>query len=128
MPSNITIPSSVTKIEEWAFYGVITSHINIHENVHLSSYSFYGSKMSTINIATPYFDGVSIFNSCTNLKTIKLYNLTTLPDSTFNSCSQLESVDLPDSLQIINGSVFTNTALKSITIPANVTDIGKNCF
>ena len=128
MPSIITIPSSVTKIEEWAFYGVITSHINIHENVHLSSYSFYGSKMNTIDIATSYFDGVSIFNSCTNLKTIKLHNLTTLPDSTFNSCSQLESVDLPDSLQIINGSVFTNTALKNITIPANVTDIGKNCF
>ena len=38
---------------------------------------FYGSKMNTIDIATSYFDGVSIFNSCTNLKTIKLYNLTT---------------------------------------------------
>lgn len=128
MPSKIIIPSSVTKIEEWAFYGVITSHVDVHENVHLANYSFYGSKMSTIDIRTPYFEGASIFNSCTNLKTIALPNLTVLLDSTFNGCTQLESIELPDSLQLISSSVFMNTNLKSLTIPANVTEIGKNSF
>ena len=128
MPSTIVIPSSVTQIDEWAFYGVITSHIDIHDHVRLANYSFYGSKMSTIDIRTSHFNGVSIFNSCSNLKSVILPNITTLPESTFNGCTQLESVELPDSLQLIDSSVFTNANLKSIIIPEKVTLIGKNCF
>ena len=128
MPNETIIPNSITQIDEWAFYGIVTSHVDIHENVHLSNYSFYGSKMSSMNIRTTHFDGMSIFNSCSNLKTVNLPNVTTLPESTFNGCSQLENIELPNSLQSLNGSVFTNTNLKSIIIPANVTIIEKNCF
>ena len=128
LPSEFIIPSSVTNIEEWAFYGTITSHIIIPENVHLASYSFYGSKANTLDIKTSYFDGVSIFNSCTNLKNVILPDLIIIPDSTFSGCTQLENVELPETLQSIGGSAFVNTVLTTITIPENVSEIGNSCF
>ena len=58
------------------------------------------------------------FQSCTNLKNVKLSsNLKTFGNNVFFLCTALESVEIPASVEDLGMFTFQGSAVKSITIP-----------
>ena len=104
--SSITIPNSVTIIEDDTF----------HQCRSLSSITIPNS-VTTI--------GSNVFSACYNLSSIIIPNsVTTIGSSAFMGCYSLLSVIISDSVTTIGGSAFSNCAsLMSIIIPDSVTTI-----
>ena len=115
--TNLTIPSSVTSIGDYAFAGCtgLTS-VTIPDNV--TSIGDYA------------------FNGCTGLKEV-IYNARAVADLTYDS-SVFENagtatdgmkVVFGESVEKIPGNIFSNCeSLTSVTIGSNVTSIGEKAF
>lgn len=108
----ITIPSSVTRIEEDAFSGNSSLvYVQLNEGLrHISENAFYDCySLHSINIpSTVTYIGPRAFYKC-NLHTI-----------TFQEGINLKNLNY--------GTFCSNYHLKEITIPTTVTDIGQQCF
>jgi len=64
-----------------------------------------------------------------NIKSVKLYGVTTIGDDAFRLCDNLTSVTIDDSVTSIEGGAFHDcTGLTSITIPDSVTKIESYAF
>ena len=109
--TDITIPSSVTKIGERAFSGCTSL-----TKVTLPDY------VTTI--------GSGAFTGCTSLAGITIPKfVTTIEDYVFEDCTGLTSVTIPDGVTEIGYNAFKDCkGLTSITIPDGVTEIGNNAF
>ena len=130
----ITIPSSVTSIEEYAFAGsraltriVIPSSVqtvsnNVFEGCSISYATFENSAITSI--------GAKMFKGCSSLKEVKLPDaLTSLPDGTFERCYFLNSITIPSGVTSLGDSCFFYCeSLSSIEIPSGVTSLGNFCF
>lgn len=105
------IPTTVTSIENYAFYGCksLTS-IDIPEG------------LTTIK--------ESAFENCNGLTSVKLpSSITEIQESAFYSCENLESINIPDGLTEIADYAFDDcSSLKNIEIPSTVTRIGEYAF
>ena len=145
---SITIPGSVTEIEDNAFYYCpYLECIDVDEsNSRYKSkdgvlfdfdertlIKYPAGKISKKHITIP--DSVTeigdhAFSYCSSLTSI------TIPDgvkkigySAFSRCSNLTSITIPDSVTEIGDSAFLNcSSLTSITIPDSVTEIGSYAF
>ena len=108
---SITIPNSVTDIDDSAFSGC-------------KSLTSIKIPNSVVRI------GSSAFVACTSLTRITIPNgVKSIELSAFVRCTSLTSVTIPDSVTFISGEAFGScTNLKSITIPKSVTVIGDNAF
>ena len=131
----ITIPSSVTSIEEYAFAGsraltgiVIPSSVQTVSNnvfdgcTSIRNATFENSAITSI--------GADMFKGCSNLKEVKLPDaLTSLPEGTFERCYSLSSITIPSGVTSLGDSCFFYCeSLNSIEIPSGVTSIGYSCF
>ena len=131
----ITIPSSVTSIEEYAFAGsraltgiVIPSSVQTVSNnvfdgcTSIRSATFENSAITSI--------GANMFKGCSSLKEVKLPDaLTSLPKGTFERCNFLNSITIPSGVTSLGDSCFYYCeSLSSIEIPSGVTSIGNSCF
>lgn len=107
----ITIPSTVTKIREFAF-----DSCERLENVILPE------GLTEIGCRT--------FSDCKSLKKIIIPNtVTKIGGYAFYACTNLEEVILPEGLTEIGDDAFSCCfSLKKINIPNTVTKIGKNTF
>ena len=111
LEGTFTVPSTVTEIEEYAFYSCDKlTNIVIPDSV------------TTIEKAA--------FAHCSSLETIDLPdNLNVLAPQLFYGCSSLESVSLPNGLTSIGSSVFYGcSSLASLDIPSTVASIGDRAF
>lgn len=107
---NVTIPSSVKKIGNYAFY----------DCEHLTSVTIPDSVTSM---------GSSIFYSCDNLSSVVLPKGTTyIPESMFSNCYNLTSVTVPSTVTEIKREAFKGCKNLNFTIPATVTTVGRNIF
>ena len=84
--------------------------------------------MKSIEINTSYVNGDNIVSTCPLLTTVKLANLTKIPNSMFSSCSSLKTIDVPETVTELGSYAFSNTGLTTLTIPENVKLIRSNCF
>ena len=105
------IPSSVTAIGPYAFYG----------NSRLEVIDIPGGVTSV---------GMSAFSGCTSLTSVNLPStLTTIAYGAFQGCSKLRNIVLPNGLKSIGESAFQRCKyLRKIYIPASVTTIGYSAF
>lgn len=105
------IPSSVTAIGPYAFYG----------NSRLEVIDIPGGVTSV---------GMSAFSGCTSLTSVNLPStLTTIAYGAFQGCSKLRNIVLPNGLKSIGESAFQRCKyLRKIYIPASVTSIGYCAF
>ena len=132
--TNLVIPSSVTSIDNYAFYGCkgLTS-ITIPDSVtSIGNYAFYGcGNLTSITIPDSVTSiGDDAFNGCSSLASITIPDsVTSIGDDAFNGCSSLASITIPDSVTSIGSSAFEDcSSLTSVTIGNGVTSIGYGTF
>lgn len=129
-----TIPSEITSIGKYAFYGMngMASMI-IPENIEsIKDYAFYKcSGLKELKISDHVsFIGAGAFEKCSGLTSFQIpAGIDTLYSSLFYGCTALKSVIIPQGVIQIRSSVFQNcTALETIIIPKSVTTIGDGSF
>lgn len=131
--TSMTIPSSVTKIGDYAFSGCGLTSITIPTSVTtIGDFAFsdcYGLTNLTIpSSVTTIGDGAFCF--CSRLTSLDIpSSVTTIGSSAFQGCSALTNLTIPSSVTEISNQVFCGcSALTSITIPSSVTEIGDEAF
>ena len=108
---SVTIPDSVTSIDESAF-------------------SWCTSLQSVIIPDSVTSIGNKAFSDCKSLQSVTIPDsVTSISDSAFSGCSSLQSVTIPDSVTSIGRRAFSKcSSLQSVTIPDSVTSIGRWAF
>lgn len=113
--TNVVFPSTITLIDENAFYNckALVGELKLP------------SSLQTI--------GANAFNNCTGLygNLVIPFNVTTIEDSAFLGCSNINgSLSLPNKLVTIGNSAFNRCAKLSgnLVIPSNVESIGYSAF
>jgi hypothetical protein len=130
---NIVIPDSVTFIQWYSFYGSGLTSITIPNSVTNIEQAAFGRCASLTDVFIPnsvIYLAEDVFYRCTSLKSITIPNgVTRLLDSVFAGCTSLTDVTLPDHLIGFGESVFAGcTSLTSITIPSTVAGINIDTF
>ena len=109
--SSITIPNSVTTINNYAFQ--LCSNL---------------PSLTIPNLVT--FIGDNAFENCNNLTSINIPNsVTFIGEGALGSCSKLSSINIPNSVTTIALGTFSKcTLLSSVKIGKSVTTIGQYAF
>ena len=139
---SITIPNSVTSIEEGAFFLCKSlQSITIPSSVtKIGDGAFGGCNICFFICNSTYFqnDDVCLFNKdktaiVSRIKDCVNYiipnSVTKIGDEAFSSCKSLQSVTIPNSVTSIGDKAFSSCiSLQSVTIPNSVTKIGDEAF
>ena len=124
--TNITIPDSVTSIDNEAFYGCasLTSVIIPNSVTDIGYQAFRGCT----GLTSIYYTGdIAGWCGIIGLGNLMSYGLSS--KTLYIGGNKVEELIIPDSVTSISGSAFYGCAgLTSITIPNSVTDIGYNAF
>ena len=103
----IRFPSTLKKIAENAFDNSGLESVSLRNVEKVGSGAFSGTNLKKLTVPS----------TC---KDIKSY--------AFNSCFELRQVKLENGMKTIRTSTFSRTGLESVTIPASVTSIGTRAF
>lgn len=127
------IPSSVTKIEGYAFKSCYVINVSISDNVeYIGERAFTDcSYLSTLSMSNNIQTiGKFAFSGCKGITSIYIPDTNTLlGDSVFFGCTELTSVRLSsNTLRVGNGAFYGCNKLTSITIPNSVKSIGQQAF
>ncbi|MCH5158863.1 MAG: leucine-rich repeat domain-containing protein [Clostridiales bacterium] len=135
--THVTIPSSyngkkVTAVGKWAFYYKNdVKSVTIPGSVtRIEDFAFKISGLTSIAIPDSVsYVGQNAFEGCLDLKSAKLpRGLKRIARYTFWQCA-LESIVIPDSVTVIEDHAFYECkSLTSITIPSSVKEIGDSAF
>ena len=120
---NYTIPSSVTKIEEYAFEGCVhLASVSIPENVtNIGDEAFYRcTNLSSIKVSSSNSKYESINDVLFNRNTHMLIKYPAGKTGEYTIPPSAKSIDIY--------AFFECTGLTSITIPSSITSIGKFAF
>jgi hypothetical protein len=131
--TSINIPTSLTNIERYAFYGTGIKSATIPNSVTSIGNSAFGNCTSLTTVTIPNSVtsiGTDAFYYCSALTSITIPNsVASIEYNTFYGCSALTSVTIPNSVASIGKSAFENcTSLASLTIGSSVTSIGEKAF
>ena len=128
--TSVTIPNSVTEIEESTFSGCssLTSVTIPNSVTRIGGNAFWGcSSLTSVTIPNSVTRiGGGAFCGCSSLTSIKLpESIYFIGDDAFSGCSSLTSIKLPESINSIGCGAFSGcTALKSVTAEAKSNDEG----
>ena len=130
----VTIPGSVTCIEEHAFDSCENlKSLIIPEGVTSIGYSAFYSCLRLTGVVIP--DSVTniannAFDLCVSLESLAIgSSVTTIGENAFKGCGGLKNITIPDSVTSIGNYAFrVCSGITNITIPRNLTDIGYGAF
>ena len=131
--AEVTLPSSVKTIKDWAFTESSIKRIVIPESVtSISKGAFYFCNQLEDAMLPDHITEIpqNAFGGCTALKNIHLpASLQTIEKSAFERCLSLESVVIPEGITVISKSAFAACrSLAEIVLPPNLTTIGHRAF
>ena len=134
--TSITIPNSVTKIENDAFYGLNLTNITIPDSViFMESNAFVECKLTSVTINSITLFGKGVFFGCTgeliiNSKIIETdYDNDNRPIKSWLLGSEFTKLTIGDNITKIGKYAFSGCkSLTSVTIPNSVTNIGSDAF
>ena len=122
----ITLPSSLKKIGDFAFYYCKKiEEIIIPKNVtSIGEWAFcHCQSLESVEIPSSVTSiGDNAFRGCTNLASLELsYGIKSIGNGAFQGCTSLESVKLPNSIESLGSQAFFEcVSLTSITLPSNI--------
>ena len=128
------IPSSVTSIGDWAFYGCDSlSEVVIPSSVtSIGDRAFAGcGSLSEVVIPSSVTSiGDRAFVGCGSLSEVVIpSSVTSIGDRAFKDCGSLSSIVIPSSVTSIGDWAFYDCrSLSDIVIPSSVTSIGDSAF
>ena len=130
---SVTIPSNVTTILPYAFYGnAFVRSVVIPGSVEtVSTYAFAGcSALETVRMNTGVRKvDASAFAGCEKLTTIIFpATLTSIGSNAFDGCTGITELTLPGKLGTIGSYAFKNVQITTIVVPKSVTSIGAGAF
>ncbi len=130
---NLVIPSGVTSIPKYAFSGRSLASVTIPSSVKkIDDYAFYKCySLTSVVIGNNVTSiGGSAFYECTGLTSVEIPNkVTSIGGSAFYGCTGLTSVVIGNGVKRIDQWVFHGCkGLTSVEIPNSVTSIGENAF
>lgn len=134
IPTNVVIPSDITKIGFKSFYGCVNLiSVTIPNSVTKIEDAAFMNCTSLTEVTIPDSVteiNVAAFSNCSNLRKATISNnLTTIGHSAFYQCTSLTDVIIPDSVTKIEGFAFGEcTSLKDIVIPDSVVEIETAAF
>lgn len=122
----LTIPDSVTKIGNGAFWGSGLETIYIPDSVtEIGSGAFQKcSALQSVRLS-PSMKRISeeMFAGCSSLSTLDIpRGITEIEDNAFSGCSSLSSLIIPDSVTKLSEYALARSGLVSIEIPDSVTE------
>lgn len=132
--TSVTIPNSVTRIDNNAFLGCsgLTSVTIPNSVTSIGRFAFSGcSGLTSVTISNSITSiNEWTFNGCSGLKSIEIpNNVTSIGNYAFSDCSDLTSIAIPDNVTSIGNNAFSGCCgLAYITIPKNVTSIRSYAF
>ena len=130
---SVTIPSNVTTILPYAFYGnAFVRSVVIPGSVEtISTYAFAGcSALETVRMNTGVRNvDASAFAGCEKLTTVIFpATLTTIGNNAFDGCTGITSLTLPSKLETIGNYAFKDVQITTVVVPKSVTSIGAGAF
>ena len=147
--NSITIPSSIIKIDDFAFYNNLNINqyndnifynlfsgmlvtVNILNGVrNIGEYAFKGNKISSINLPESllkisdysfYINKIEVVNIKQNIQYIGIYAFSRNQIKTINFSNQNEN------LKILNENVFSSNPIEFLEIPYYIENIYQNAF
>lgn len=142
--TSLTIPSSVTSIDEWAMIGCTglisirvesgnpkyDSRNNCNALIETGTNTLLKGSMNTTIPNTVTAIGSDAFSGLKSITSITIPgSVLTIGNSAFSQCTNLSSVTIKNGVKDIGQGVFTFCyKLTSITIPKSVTNIQRNSF
>lgn len=131
--TNTTIPSTVTRIGNYAFYGRDISNLTIPFSIlTIGDYAFsFCHELTSVTIPSSVSTiGNSAFENCGNLTSILIpSSVTALGKNAFSGCSALADITIPSSIEVIPEGAFVGcSGLTQIVIPDGITGIGRSAF
>jgi len=130
----VVIPSSMTKINDYVFYGCsgLTSVTIPNGVTTIGSYAFAecnSLKSITIPNSVKTIDNAAFYR-CVELPSVTIPNsVTSMSNNVFSNCYGLESVIIGDGVPYIGVSAFINCyALSSVTLGSGVKSINGDAF
>ena len=108
--TSVTLPSSMTTIDGYAFYGA--------------------GKLTSVTIPSSITSiGNHAFEFCSSLKSITIpASVTSIGSGAFYGCTALANVYCKEGLKAIGSFAFCNTALSAVSLPSTITSIGEHAF
>ena len=128
----VTIPSTVTRIEQDAF-SECTSLIDVTVPKSVTSIVARAFENCTsLKSAVIEANGKKLFETaienyafrgCTNLTSVTIPgNVTSIGNYAFSNCKSLEELTIPEGVKDLGSEMISNTAIERITIPNSVTN------
>ena len=132
--TELTLPSSITSIGEYAFKGCsgLTELTLPNSVTSIGWKAFEGctglTELTLPNSVTSIWEGA--FFNCSGLTKLTLpSSVTSIGKHTFEGCTGLTELTLPSSVTSIGESAFQGcTGLTKLTLPNSVTSIGESAF
>ncbi|GEM_PF-3459895 len=132
--TSVTLPNTMTKIGGWSFMDCRNlKNITIPNNLTFLGDCVFSDCTSLTNLTLPnsiQAIGSNVFLNCSNLTDIILPNtIDSIGDHAFRNCINLKNITIPNSVRVIYADVFSGcSSLTNITIPNSVTYIGEVAF
>lgn len=125
----LSLPGSITGIEEGAFQGSSIASINIPAACkEIGESAFSGAKLTSVNLSKVERLGHSAFNGVPLQGTLDLSNFAVIPSQSF-SHTEISAIKFSQNLKTIESSAFLECDnLKSISLPEGLEDIGSKAF
>ena len=129
-----SIPSTVTKVERYAFYGCENlKSVKIPGSVTEIEYSAFEGCRSLVQANIPdKVTKVSIrfFKDCSSLESISLPKATTsIGDEAFSGCASLASIDIPDAVTDMGDGAFEGcSTLSKVKFSGGMTSVSRSTF
>ena len=123
------LPNTLNKIEKNAFYYYKGTEITIPSSVEtIGNYAFQNSSLEEVTIHSDIL-GYGMFYNCQSLANVTMDgNIESIPEKCFGNCSSLSSITIPSTVTSIGASAFYESGIESITIPSTVTSMGGSIF
>lgn len=126
--STVILPSTVTKISEYAFYQCASlNSISLPNVVEVGDYAFYGTALESVELPQAKTIGNYTFENATSLVNIQIPVVTTIGASAFRNCRLLESISMPNVTSIGNYAFCSCNLLLNLDL-SNVNTIGDYAF